>query len=77
MPKGRPQASWLRQVEAYLKDAGMAGLASAWAMTRRRPMKETGMTGLASVWAMARRRPKEYRRKVDAATPCSGECPHT
>ena len=23
-------ASWLRQVESYLKDAGMAGLASAW-----------------------------------------------
>ena len=52
MRKWRPQASWLRQVEAYLKD--------------------TGMRGLASVWAMARRRPKEYRRKVDAATRCSG-----
>ena len=37
MPRGRPQASWLRQVESYLKDAGMAGLASAWAMARRRP----------------------------------------
>ena len=23
------------------------------------------------------RRPKEYRRKVDAATRCSGVCPHT
>ena len=45
------------QTEAYLKDMGMAGLAS--------------------VWAMARRRPKEYRRKVDAATRCSGVCPHT
>ena len=45
------------QTEAYLKDAGMAGLASA--------------------WAMARRRPKEYRRKVGAATRCSGVCPHT
>ena len=51
------QALWLRQVESYLKDTGMAGLASA--------------------WAMARRRPKEYRRKVDAATRCSGVCPHT
>ena len=30
-------ASWLRRVESYLKDAGMAGLASAWAMARRRP----------------------------------------
>ena len=56
-PKGRPQASCLRQVEAYLKDMGM--------------------TGLASAWVMARRRPKEYRRKVDAATRCSGVCPHT
>ena len=45
------------QVESYLKDTGMAGLASA--------------------WAMARRRPKEYRRKVDAATRCSGVFPHT
>ena len=35
--EGRPHASWLRQVETYLKDAGMAGLASAWAMARRRP----------------------------------------
>ena len=45
------------QTEAYLRDTGMAGLAPA--------------------WAMARRRPKEYRRKVDAATRCSGVCPHT
>ena len=34
--EGRPRASWLRQVEAYLMDMGMAVLASAWAMTRRR-----------------------------------------
>ena len=60
MPKGRPQASWLRQVESYLKDAGMAGMA-----------------GLATAWAMAGRRPKEYSRKVDAATRCSGVCRHT
>ena len=45
------------QTEAYLENAGMAGLASA--------------------WATARRRPKEYRHKVDAATRCSGVCPHT
>ena len=37
-------------------------------------LRDTGMTGLASVWAMVRRRPKEYRRKVDAATRCSGVC---
>ena len=30
-----------------------------------------------SAGAMARRRPKEYRRKVDAATHCSGVRPHT
>ena len=57
MPKGCPQASWLSQVKSYLRDTGIAGLASA--------------------WAMARRRPKEYRRKVDATTRCSGVCPHT
>ena len=28
---------WLRQVESYLKDTGMTGLTSAWAMVRRRP----------------------------------------
>ena len=56
-PRGRPHASRLRQVESYLKDTGMASLASA--------------------WAMARRRLKEYRRKVDAATRCSGVYPHT
>ena len=32
MLRGRPHASWLRQVESYLRNAGMAGLASAWAM---------------------------------------------
>ena len=26
------------QTEAYLKDTGMTGLASAWAMARRRPI---------------------------------------
>ena len=40
-------------------------------------LKDMVMTGLASAWAMARRRPKEYRRKVDAATRCSGVCSHT
>ena len=35
------------------------------------------MIGLASAWAMEyRRRPKEYRRKVNAATRCSGVRPH-
>ena len=57
MPTGCPHAPWLRQVESYLKD--------------------TGVAGLVSVWAMARRRPREFRRKVDAATRCSGVCPHT
>ena len=57
MQRGRPHASWLRKMESYLKDAGMAGLASAWTMARQ--------------W------PKKYRRKVDAATRCSGVCPHT
>ena len=38
-------------------------------------LKDTGMAALALAWAMARWRPK-YRRKVDAATRCSGICPH-
>ena len=28
-------------------------------------------------WGVLLRRPKEYRRKADAATRCSGVCPHT
>ena len=55
--KGRPKASWLSQVEIYVR--------------------EMGMTGLAFARAIARRRPKEYRPEVDAATRCSGVCPHT
>ena len=31
MPRGRPHASWLRQVEFYLKDTGMA----AWRLPGR------------------------------------------
>ena len=54
--EGAPKRFIVAQVESYLKDAGKAGLASA--------------------WAMARRRSREYRRKVDAATRCSGVCPH-
>ena len=30
MPRGRPYASWLRQLESCLRDTGMAGLASAY-----------------------------------------------
>ena len=37
MLRGLPHASWLRQVESYLKDADLVGLASAWAMAGRRP----------------------------------------
>ena len=40
MPRGRAHASWLRKVESYLKDAGMAGLASAWAMARQECRRE-------------------------------------
>ena len=49
MPRGRPQASLLRQVEAYLSDMGVTGLASVWAMARRSPiLKDMGLAGLAS-----------------------------
>ena len=34
---GRPYASWLRQVESYLENMGMTGLASVRAKARRRP----------------------------------------
>ena len=34
----RPHASYLRQVESHLRDTGMADLASAWVMARRRPI---------------------------------------
>ena len=37
MPRVRPHASWLRQVQSYLKDTGMTSLVSAWAMARWRP----------------------------------------
>ena len=38
MPSGRQHAPCLRHVESYFcGDRGMAGLASAWAMARRRP----------------------------------------
>ena len=40
-------------------------------------LKDMAMTNMASAWAVARRWPKEYRHKVDAATRCSGVCPHT
>ena len=38
MPRGRPHASWLRKVDAYLKDMSMGGLASAWAMVKWSPI---------------------------------------
>ena len=36
--EGAPTRSCLRQVESYLEDTRMAGLASAWVMARRRPI---------------------------------------
>ena len=36
MPSGRPHASCLRKVEAYLKDMGMVGLA-VWRLPERWP----------------------------------------
>ena len=47
-----------------------------WLQQVDRHLKEMGM-GQASAWGMARRKPLEYRRKVDAATRCSGTCSHT
>ena len=54
MPSGQPHASWLRQVESYLKDSGIAGLASASVMARRRPneyrRKLDAATRCSDVW---------------------------
>ena len=49
---------------------------ASWLQRVDRHLKEMGM-GQASAWGMARRRSLEYRRKVDAATRCSGTCSHT
>ena len=48
---------------------------TSWLQQVDRHLKEMGM-GQASAWGIARRRPMEYRRKVDAATRCSGACSH-
>ena len=49
---------------------------ASWLQLVDRHLKEMGM-GQASAWGMARQRSLEYRRKVDAATRCSGACSHT
>ena len=49
---------------------------ASWLQQIDRNLKELGM-GQVSAWGMARRRPLEYRRKVKAATCCSGPCAHT
>ena len=51
MLEKRFHASWLCQMEAYLKDIGMAGLVSTWVMTRRRP--EQGGCGNALLGRMS------------------------
>ena len=48
LPRGRPLPSWLRQVESYLMDTGMTGLASACAMARRRPKEYRRKVGAAT-----------------------------
>ena len=45
MPRGCPHASWLRKVEAYLKDAGMAGLASGDGQTEAEGVPSQGGRG--------------------------------
>ena len=68
MPWVRPQASSLRQVEAYSgygHDGPGVCLGDGQTMAY---LKDMDMMVLASAWAMTIRRPKEYRRMVDAAT---------
>ena len=38
MPRGHLHGSWLGQVDIHLKDMGMAGPASAWAMAEPKPL---------------------------------------
>ena len=59
------------------KYTGMAGLRLVRDGQMETKLEDMDMAGLPSAWAMARRRPKEYSRKVDAATRCSGVCPHS
>ena len=47
----RPHASWLRQLESYLKDTGTAGLASASAMATRRPKEYRRKMDAATAYA--------------------------
>ena len=81
--RGLEHAHGLDHAEGHLGD-GLSELyghdGPGVSLNHRQPdfySKDMGMTGLASARAMARRRPKEYRCKVDAATRCSGVCPHT
>ena len=71
----RPSDSFLSRTEG-LYHAERRPQAS-WLRQMESHSKDTGMAGLASVLAMAKRTTKEYRRKVDAATRCSGVWPHT
>ena len=49
---------------------------ASWLQQVDQHLEELGL-GQASAWGMSRRRLLEYRRKVDAATHCSGTCSHT
>ena len=49
---------------------------ASWLQQVDQHLKEMGI-GQAFAWRMARWRPLQYRRKVDAATRCSGACSHT
>ena len=71
----RPSDSFLSRSEGLVHAEGRPH--ASWLRKLKSYLKDAGMVGLASAWEMARRRPKEYRRKVDAATRCSGVCSHT
>ena len=51
MPRGRPHGSGLSQVESHLKDMGMAGQSSAWAMARWRPNEYRRKVDAATRWS--------------------------
>ena len=75
-PEADPAHQILSAKESHEWRRPMGRPRASWLQQVDRHLKEMGM-GQVSAWGMARRRPLEYRRKVDAATRCSGACSHT
>ena len=70
-PDADPAHQILSAMEPRESRRPMGRPRASWLQQVDRHLKEMG-TGQASAWGMARPRPLEDRRKVDAATRCSG-----